>query len=110
MTRFEFGDIVLVPFPFTDQSAVKKRPAVVVSSATYNTERPDVIVMAVTSRIPAHIPIGIQATTLQRSGGTSPGSGTPSKTFLNLRKSPRGRRYFLPVLKCSRSTSLRATH
>jgi mRNA interferase MazF len=26
-----FGDVVLVPFPFTDQSTAKKRPAVVVS-------------------------------------------------------------------------------
>lgn len=50
MTRFEFGDVVLVPFPFTDQSAAKKRPAVVVSAAAYNAERPDLIVMAVTSQ------------------------------------------------------------
>lgn len=26
-----FGDVVLVPFPFTDQSGTKKRPAVIVS-------------------------------------------------------------------------------
>ncbi len=51
MTPFEFGDIVLVPFPFTDQSATKKRPAVVVSSHAYNSERPDLIIMAVTSQI-----------------------------------------------------------
>jgi mRNA interferase MazF len=31
MTEYNFGDIVLVPFPFTDQSTVKKRPAVIVS-------------------------------------------------------------------------------
>ena len=49
MTSFEFGDVVLVPFPFTDQSTTKKRPAIVVSSQTYNSERPDVIIMAVTS-------------------------------------------------------------
>ena len=48
MTSFEFGDVVLVPFPFTDQSTSMKRPAVVVSSAAYNAERPDVIIMAVT--------------------------------------------------------------
>jgi len=56
MTSFEFGDIILVPFPFTDQSTTKKRPAVVISSAVYNTERPDLIIMAVTSQIkPARV-------------------------------------------------------
>ncbi len=51
MTPFEFADIILVPFPFTDQSTTKKRPAVVISSKAYNTERPDLIIMAVTSQI-----------------------------------------------------------
>jgi mRNA interferase MazF len=51
MTTYSFGDIVLVPFPFTDQSAVKKRPAVIASSDTYNRYRPDIIVMAVTSQL-----------------------------------------------------------
>jgi mRNA interferase MazF len=36
MPAYGFGDIVLVPFPFTDQSGAKKRPAVIVSSAAYN--------------------------------------------------------------------------
>jgi mRNA interferase MazF len=48
---FDFGDVVLVPFPFTSQRASKKRPAVVVSNRTYNTARPDLIVMAVTSQL-----------------------------------------------------------
>ena len=48
-----FGDIVLVPFPFTDQSAVKRRPAVVISSAEYNEQQPDVILMPVTSQLRA---------------------------------------------------------
>ena len=48
---FEFGDVVLVPFPFTSQRASKKRPAVVVSNRTYSTARPDLIVMAVTSQL-----------------------------------------------------------
>jgi hypothetical protein len=26
MTRFEFGDVVLVPFPFTDQSTTQETP------------------------------------------------------------------------------------
>jgi mRNA interferase MazF len=49
-TSFDFGDIILVPFPFTDQSTIKKRPAVVVSSVAYHRERPDLIVMAITSQ------------------------------------------------------------
>ncbi len=48
---FEFGDIVLLPFPFTNQTASKKRPAVVVSSRAYNLAKPDVVVMAVTSQL-----------------------------------------------------------
>ncbi|MBV8739622.1 MAG: type II toxin-antitoxin system PemK/MazF family toxin [Alphaproteobacteria bacterium] len=51
MTGCEFGDIILVPFPFTDQSTSKKRPAVVISSANYHRSRPDYIIMAVTSRM-----------------------------------------------------------
>ena len=44
-----FGDVVLVPFPFTDQSGTKKRPAVIVSSNGYNTNRRDlIIIMAIT--------------------------------------------------------------
>jgi len=51
MTAYSFGDIVLVPFPFTDQSTAKKRPAVVVSSDIYNRQRLDIIIMAVTSQM-----------------------------------------------------------
>ncbi len=50
-TPFEFGDVVLVPFPFTDQSTTKKRPAIVVSSAEYGARRPDLVIAAVSSRI-----------------------------------------------------------
>lgn len=49
-TSFDFADIVLVPFPFTDQSTTKKRPAVVVSSDAYHRQRPDIILMAITSQ------------------------------------------------------------
>lgn len=48
---FEFGDVVLVPFPFTSHTASKKRPAVVVSGRAYNTARPDIVVMAITSQL-----------------------------------------------------------
>lgn len=58
MTNFEFGDIILVPFPFTDQSASKKRPAVIISSTDYNRDRPDLIIMAVTSQLKPTTGIG----------------------------------------------------
>ena len=48
---YKFGDVVLVPFAFTDQTGAKKRPAVIVSSDTYHQHRRDLIIMAVTSQI-----------------------------------------------------------
>jgi len=58
MIGYEFGDLVLVPFPFTDQSAVKRRPAVVISSAAYHRARPDLLIMAVTIQQPAVLSVG----------------------------------------------------
>jgi mRNA interferase MazF len=40
-----------VPFPFTDQSTTKQRPAVVVSSSAYHHARRDLILMAITSQV-----------------------------------------------------------
>lgn len=48
---FERGDVVLLPFPFTDQSTTKVRPAIVVSSSQYMESEPDIIVAGVTSRL-----------------------------------------------------------
>lgn len=51
MTTYEFGDVLLVPFPFTDQTTSKNRPTVVISSSAYNAARPDLILMAVSSQV-----------------------------------------------------------
>ncbi len=51
MTAYKRGEIILVPFPFSNQSAIKKRPAVIVSSNKYNKLSSDVIIMAITSQI-----------------------------------------------------------
>jgi mRNA-degrading endonuclease toxin of MazEF toxin-antitoxin module len=45
------GDVVLVDFP--GATGVKRRPAVVVSSDTYHTHRPDVVLCVLTTRFPA---------------------------------------------------------
>ncbi len=52
-----FGDVVLVPFPFTDQSGAKKRPAVIVSSSGYNAGR-DLVIMAITSQVRTPLSFG----------------------------------------------------
>lgn len=53
MTACEPGEILLIPFPFTDFSTLKQRPCLVISSATFNRSHADIIVAAITSRIPA---------------------------------------------------------
>jgi mRNA interferase MazF len=51
MMTYAFGDVALVPFPFTDQSGAKKRPAVIVSSSGYHAGRRDLVIMAITSQV-----------------------------------------------------------
>jgi len=57
-TGYSFGDVVLVPFPFTDLTGNKKRPAVVVSSAAYQAQRRDLVIMAITSQIRSRPSLG----------------------------------------------------
>jgi mRNA interferase MazF len=54
-TTFSRGDIILVPFPFTDLSSAKQRPALVVSSNALNARSDDVLVAAISSQIPAKL-------------------------------------------------------
>ena len=51
MTSYERGDVVLVPFPFSDLPVVKKRPAVVVSSNAYHRASRDVVIAQITSKL-----------------------------------------------------------
>lgn len=45
------GDIVLITFPFSDLKGIKVRPAVVISSDTYNQKSQDALFMLVSSNI-----------------------------------------------------------
>ncbi len=47
------GTVVLVPFPFTDLSVRKRRPALVVSPEGFHDE--DLILCAITSRVPEEL-------------------------------------------------------
>jgi mRNA interferase MazF len=48
---FRRGDVVLIPFPFTDLSAAKTRAAVVVSSDLYHQARPELLLAYVSSQV-----------------------------------------------------------
>ncbi len=50
MTSYNFGDIVLVTFPFSDLKSLKKRPSVVISSKKFNNFN-DIIIMAISGNI-----------------------------------------------------------
>ncbi len=45
------GDVVLIPFPYTDLSATKTRPAVVVSSELYHAVRSELLLAYLSSRL-----------------------------------------------------------
>ena len=46
---FEPLDVVVVPFPFTDRRATKRRPALIVSSADFNEAQAQSILAMITS-------------------------------------------------------------
>lgn len=48
---YQRGDVLLVPFPFSDLSTTKVRPALVVSSSVYHASEPDLLLAAVTSNL-----------------------------------------------------------
>jgi mRNA interferase MazF len=84
-TSFDFGDVVLVEFIFTDLTGAKKRPAVVVSSTHYNQRRLDLILMPVTSKLRSPLPFGeTLITSWQNAGLLFPGAVKP--TLLTLEK------------------------
>ena len=45
------GDLLLVPFPFSDQSGRKVRPVIIISNDKFNSRSEDIIVVGVTSNI-----------------------------------------------------------
>lgn len=55
MTTYNQGQVVLIPFPFTDLTTTKQRPAVILSSDIFNRTHPDIILAAITSQIPEQL-------------------------------------------------------
>ena len=54
-TPFKRGHVVLVPFPFTDLTTTKQRPGLIISSDAFNATHDDVVLLAITSQIPATV-------------------------------------------------------
>ena len=48
---YKQGEIILVPFPYSDLSASKRRPALVVSNNIYNKKFTDIVVCVITSNL-----------------------------------------------------------
>jgi len=48
---YKRGEIVMIPVPFSNLRAHKKRPVVVISNNEYNESHPDMIVMGITSNL-----------------------------------------------------------
>ncbi len=48
---YKQGDILLIPIPFTDLTASKKRPVLVLSNSLYNKTTKDIVVVAITSNL-----------------------------------------------------------
>ena len=72
MARFVSGDVVVVPFPFTDLSSVKVRPALVLAALT----RGDLILCQITSQAAGH-PEAVPILT----GDFEPGGGLLRASF-----------------------------
>jgi mRNA interferase MazF len=48
---FEQGDILIVPFPFSDLSSIKQRPVLVISKTIHNKNTEDIITCGITSNL-----------------------------------------------------------
>ena len=71
-TTYSPGDVVLVPFPFTDRAAAKRRPALVCSGRGYNTAARHLVLAMITTRGHVAWPQDVPVEDLQSAGLTAP--------------------------------------
>lgn len=49
--QFNQGDILIVPFPFSDLSSIRQRPVLVLSKLIYNKNSEDIVTCGITSNL-----------------------------------------------------------
>jgi len=75
---YNSGDIVVVPFPFVDNANIKFRPALVVSSKSFNEEQDHSILVMITTGSSNKWNTDIEITNLNL-------AGLPVKSFIRLK-------------------------
>jgi len=81
-TSYKRGDVVLVPFPFTDLTGAKQRPALVISGDVFNSTRDDALIIAITSQVHADL----KADEFLASAAELSACGLPKPSILRLLK------------------------
>jgi mRNA interferase MazF len=72
MTTYRQFDVVVVPFPFTDKTASKKRPALVLSSEPFNTEICHSVMAMITTASHSAWPLDVAIENLKDAGLKTP--------------------------------------
>ncbi len=57
-SKYEQGDIIILPVPFSNLSESKLRPAIIISNNDFNSKYPDIIALKITS-IGHNLPLDI---------------------------------------------------
>ncbi len=69
---YKIFDIVVVPFPFTDQNTDKKRPALVLSDYAFNEVTNNCVLAMITSAKNPEWPLDVHISSLQKTGLSAP--------------------------------------
>jgi mRNA interferase MazF len=72
MAIYNAYDVVVVPFPFTDKQADKKRPALVLSDKDFNTKSDNCVLAMITSQRNPDWAFDVPIGSLQKTGLKSP--------------------------------------
>lgn len=70
--RLDAGDVVIVPFPFTDRQATKRRPALVCSSASFNGSAKHLVLAMITTAVHGEWPGDVAIRDLATAGLPAP--------------------------------------